>query len=354
MSILHVQNIHKRFADQDGVLHGISLDVAEGEIVSLLGPSGCGKTTLLRIIAGLEIPDQGRVVFDGQDMLSMPVHRRGFGLMFQDLALFPHKDVAANVAFGLHMRGLPRQEIARRVDEMLDLVNLRHLAHRDVYQLSGGEQQRVALARSLAPHPRLLMLDEPMGSLDRTLRDHLLEELRHILKQVGVTVLYVTHDQSEAFAIADRVVLMRDGRVVQTGVPEAVYRQPRNAWAARFLGMHNLLPGQWQGAGWVATEIGPLHVEGCGEGEVTLLIRPEAAAIGQGGVDAEGPGAAVSGILVGRSFRGALAHVIVQCTCGMTLAFDLPASAETPPVGQPIALTIRPEGIVCLSETSVL
>jgi ABC-type Fe3+/spermidine/putrescine transport system ATPase subunit len=345
MSILNVQNIHKHFADGVGVLHGIGLDVDQGEIASLLGPSGCGKTTLLRIIAGLEMPDRGHVLFDGRDMLSVPVHQRGFGLMFQDFALFPHKDVAANVAFGLRMQGLPAGEVERRVKEMLELVNLEHLAHRDVHQLSGGEQQRVALARSLAPRPRLLMLDEPMGSLDRTLRDRLLEELRHILKQVGVTVIYVTHDQSEAFAIADRVILMRAGQVIQAGRPEAVYRQPKNAWVARFMGMHNVLPGRWDAPGWVQTGIGPLRVDGCGQGQVTLLIRPEAAVI-----DQQGSGTSISGTLTSRSFRGALVHVTVQCAPGVTLAFDLPARAEIPAAGQPITLALQPEGIVCLSE----
>jgi ABC-type Fe3+/spermidine/putrescine transport system ATPase subunit len=342
--ILTVRDIHKRFDDPAGVLHGISLEVQEGEIVCLLGPSGCGKTTLLRVIAGLEAPDRGQVLFAGQEMSQVPVHQRGFGLMFQDFALFPHKDVAANVAFGLRMQRWPPDRVATRVLEMLDLVNLGELAHRNVHQLSGGEQQRVALARSLAPQPRLLMLDEPMGSLDRTLRDRLLEELQRILKQVGVTVLYVTHDQGEAFAIADRIVLMFRGQVLQTGTPGQVYRQPRNAWAARFLGMQNLLLARWAAPGLVQTEAGPFHVAGEGEGGTILLIRPEAASVGATGPET------LRGALVARSFRGGSIHIVVQSACAVQLAFDLPTGSSLPEIGQPVTLTLSPDGLICLEE----
>jgi ABC-type Fe3+/spermidine/putrescine transport system ATPase subunit len=345
MSILTIQNVHKHFDDHVGVLHGISLEIRAGEIACLLGPSGCGKTTLLRIIAGLEAPDGGQVLFEGRSVLAVPVHKRGFGLMFQDYALFPHKDVTDNVAFGLQMQGVPAEELKRRVEEALELVNLQHLAHRDIHQLSGGEQQRVALARSLAPRPKLLLLDEPIGALDRTLRDRLLEELRSILKQVKVTVLYVTHDQSEAFAIADRVILIRQGQVIQVGAPEVVYREPANAWAATFLGMRNLLPGDCVAPGIVDTEIGRLQVEGCLRGPTTVLIRPEAALVGS-----SQPGTTIRGTLIGRSFRGALIHVLVRCASDTTLAFDLPAGAEIPSNGEPVGLTLRPEGIVCLAE----
>ncbi|MBN1935358.1 MAG: ABC transporter ATP-binding protein, partial [Anaerolineae bacterium] len=299
--------------------------------------------TLLRIVAGLETPDRGRVVFDGQDMQSVPVHRRGFGLMFQDFALFPHKNVWANVAFGLRMQGLPRAQIEERVSEALTLVNLSDLARRDVYQLSGGERQRVALARSLAPRPRLLLLDEPLGSLDRTLRDRLLEELKRILKRVNMTTIYVTHDQAEAFAIADRVILMNQGRVVQEGKPVEVYRRPANAWAARFLGMQNLLPGQWMGIGIVQTKIGPLQADGCGQGDVTLLIRPDAAHL------ASPETAAIRGVVAAQTFLGALARVVVRCTGGTSLTFDLPAR-DIPPLGQPVALSLDREGVICLDK----
>ena len=342
MAILDVSNIHKHF-DGVGVLRGASLSVNEGEIACLLGPSGCGKTTLLRIIAGLEVPDQGHVYFGEQDMLSLPVHQRGFGLMFQDFALFPHKDVASNVAFGLRMRGLSRAKIERRVHEVLDLVGLGALAHRDVHQLSGGEQQRVALARSLAPRPRLLMLDEPMGSLDRTLRDRLLEELQHILREVGATALYVTHDQGEAFAVSDRVILMHQGQVIQAAPPETVYRRPVNAWAARFLGMRNLLSGRRVTPGVAQTDIGQLLVEGDQNDELIILIRPEAATLGQ-----VAGGTTIVGALASSSFRGTLLHVAVQCPSGPRLYFDLPSGTRVPAVGEPITLTLRREATICL------
>lgn len=343
MAILTVRDIHKRFDGGPSVLRGVNLDVQEGEIASLLGPSGCGKTTLLRIIAGLETPDRGDITFAGQDMLPVPVHQRDFGLMFQDYALFPHKDVAANVAFGLRMLRQSPAEIERRVQEMLSLVHLEDLAHRDVAQLSGGEQQRVALARSLAPRPRLLMLDEPLGALDRTLRDRLLEELRRILKQVSVPVIYVTHDQGEAFAVADKVTLMDEGRVVQTGTPQDVYRRPVNSWVARFLGMHNLLPGEWESPGLVRTDIGALAVQGRGQGQVTVLVRPEAAVLGSSET-----GTGLECTVLRSSFRGARAHVTVECRSGRTLAFDMPVGEVLLQAGESIVLTLLPDAITCL------
>jgi ABC-type Fe3+/spermidine/putrescine transport system ATPase subunit len=232
MGLLDVSLVSKAFAGVP-VLQEVSFHVEEGEIVCLLGPSGCGKTTLLRIIAGLEVADSGRVTLGGQPLDEVPVHRRGFGLMFQDYALFPHKDVAANVAFGLRMQAWTLRQSEARIAEMLELVGLEGYEQRRVYDLSGGEQQRVALARSLAPGPRLLMLDEPLGSLDRALREELMNELRAILKQVGVTSIYVTHDQQEAFAVADRVIVMKRGCIVQQGTPQAVYWRPASAWVAR-------------------------------------------------------------------------------------------------------------------------
>jgi len=243
MTFLKLIDIHKTYEDAP-LLCGVTFGVERGEIACLLGPSGSGKTTLLRIIAGLETAERGRVSIEGADVTALPAHRRGVVLMFQDYALFPHRTVAQNIAFGLRMWRHSRAAIAARVAEMLALTGLEDFADRDVNVLSGGERQRVALARSLAPQPRLLLLDEPLGALDRNLRERLLEDLPVILRRVGVTAITVTHDQEEAFALSDRVVLLNAGRVVQTGRPETLYDRPHNAWVARFLGLENLFPGR--------------------------------------------------------------------------------------------------------------
>lgn len=244
--LLCVESVSKKY-DNAPLLREISFGVAAGEIVCLLGPSGTGKTTLLRVIAGLEEPDAGRIVFEGNDLNGVPPHERGFGMMFQDLALFPHKNVYDNVAFGLRMmRGLrsaSAEEITARVNEALELVGLdaARFAQRDVNRLSGGEQQRVALARTLAPRPRLIMFDEPLGALDRILREDLVGELRTLLKRLHMTAIYVTHDQDEAFAIADRLVLLNGGHIEQMGTPNQLYAHPANAFVARFMGLTNLV-----------------------------------------------------------------------------------------------------------------
>ncbi|MCY4666120.1 MAG: ABC transporter ATP-binding protein [Acidimicrobiaceae bacterium] len=222
-------------------LDGVDLEVATGEVVAILGPSGCGKSTLLRAVAGLQPLDSGEVRWDGQDLAGLPVHRRDFGLMFQEHALFSHRDVAANVAFGLRMQKMEAASRSRRVREVLSLVGMAGFEERQIATLSGGEAQRVALARSLAPEPRLLMLDEPLGSLDRPRREELTEELRHLLRAVGVTVLHVTHDHDEAFAVADRVAVMQSGRIARIGAPAEIWHDPRHTEVARFLGHANVV-----------------------------------------------------------------------------------------------------------------
>jgi thiamine transport system ATP-binding protein len=217
-----------------------TIDVAGGETLAVLGPSGCGKSTLLRVIAGLQRPDEGRVELDGRDVGGVPAHRRGVGMMFQDDVLFPHRDVAGNVAFGLRMARHPATEIERRVGELLDLVGLGGMGQRSVTSLSGGERERVALARALAPEPRVLLLDEPLGSLDRPLHDRLLSELEDLFSRLGLTVVAVTHDVADAFALGGRVAVMRAGRVVQAATPDRLWAEPADAWVARFLGHANI------------------------------------------------------------------------------------------------------------------
>lgn len=221
-------------------LDDVSIAVEVGEVVAVVGPSGCGKSTMLRAVAGLEPLVSGRMVLDGQDLAGVPTHHRDLGLMFQDHALFPHLSVADNIGFGLKMKNTVAADQASRVTELLELVGLAGYADRTVDQLSGGEAQRVALARAVAPSPRLLMLDEPLGSLDRLLREQLTGDLRRLIDRLGVTALHVTHDQVEAFALADRVVVMKAGRVAQVGTPAELWHQPASAFVAEFLGHPNL------------------------------------------------------------------------------------------------------------------
>ncbi|MBA3434084.1 MAG: ABC transporter ATP-binding protein [Actinobacteria bacterium] len=241
--MLRVEDVTVRF-DGKAALDGVTLEVLDGEVVTVLGPSGSGKSTLLRVIAGLQRPDSGRVLLDGEDLISVPPHRRGIGLVFQDHALFHHRDVRANVAFGLRMRDDARGEVERRVTELLELVGLSGYERRAIATLSGGEQQRVALARALAPEPRVLLLDEPLGSLDRRLRDRLLDDLEQIFETLATTALYVTHDQGEAFALGDRVALMRAGAIVQLGTPDELWAHPADEDTAHFLGLGNVRDGQ--------------------------------------------------------------------------------------------------------------
>ena len=275
--MLEIRGIYKSYEVQP-LLQNIFFLVGTGETICLLGPSGSGKSTFLRMIAGLESPDAGQILWDGNDLASTPSHLRDFGLVFQDYALFPHLNVFDNVSFGLKMKHWKSNEIKTRVVEVLELVNLRGFDLREVTDLSGGEQQRVALARALAPRPRLLMFDEPLGALDRALREDLLNELRGILHRTQIPAIYVTHDQDEAFTIADRVLLLHKGQIVQAGTPADVWSRPNSVWVAQFLGLGNVVEGKIVNGNKVETRVGIFsimcdHQHRTGE-IVHLLVRP--------------------------------------------------------------------------------
>jgi ABC-type Fe3+/spermidine/putrescine transport system ATPase subunit len=357
VAVLDVDSVVKSFTPGVRVLDDVTIHVGDGEIACLLGPSGCGKTTLLRIIAGLETPDSGRVLFDGEDVVDLPVHRRHFGFMFQDYALFPHMSAAANVAFGLRMAGWDKRRQQQRVDEMLELVDLAGYQRRTVDELSGGEQQRIALARTLAPSPRLLLLDEPLANLDRRLREELVDELRAIIRRVGVTTIFVTHDQAEAFALADHVVVMRAGRIEQDGTPQAVYGRPANAFVAGFLGFHNLLTGRVTPDGLtVDTAIGLLPLPASPAPETAaepyaVLIRPDAGVIEPQTADALA--GSVDGVVAAGSFRGGIYRMqfAPDAPGAPILQFDVPTSAgrPLPQVGDRLRLGIQRDGVLLVT-----
>ncbi|GAA6732563.1 MULTISPECIES: ABC transporter ATP-binding protein [Thermus] len=289
--LLALKGIRKRFGEHE-VLKGIDLAVYPGEILALLGPSGCGKTTLLRVIAGLESPDGGRVVLEGQDITHLPPERRGIGFVFQDYALFPHLTALGNVAFGL--KGKDR---LLRAQKALERVGMTLFQHRKPQELSGGQQQRVALARALAPGPKLVLLDEPFSSLDASLRAATREEVRKVLKETGTTALLVTHDQEEALSFADRLGVMRDGRLLQVDTPEAVYLRPKTPFVAQFLGRTNLLSGEGKGR-YAETCLGPVALAEPAHGPLLLSLRPEALRL----APPEAGGAL--GRVVAREFKG--------------------------------------------------
>ncbi|MEU9452420.1 ABC transporter ATP-binding protein [Streptomyces sp. NPDC048277] len=329
MPLLELSQATVRFGGR-AVLDAVDLDVAEHEVVCVLGPSGSGKSTLLRAVAGLQPLASGRVSLDGHDQARVPAHRRGVGLMFQDHQLFPQRDVGGNVAFGLRMRGDGKEQRTRRVGELLELVGLPGAERRAVAGLSGGEQQRVALARALAPRPRLLMLDEPLGQLDRSLRERLVVELRELFGRLGTTVLAVTHDQGEAFALADRVVVMRDGRIAQSGTPLDVWQRPADEFVARFLGFGNVVPATVEGSVAV-TPWGKLPVpESAPQGPRTLLVRPA-------GVRLVAADAGLPCTVTARTFQGTHVTVHLQPQDGPRLEAAC-ALREAPAAGDAVGV----------------
>lgn len=342
--MLRLQGVSARYG-QATILDGIDLAVDDGALVSVLGPSGAGKTTLLRIVAGLERPTTGSVSWDSRDLADVAVHERGFGLMFQDYALFPHRDVFGNVAFGLRMRGDDEAAIRARVAESLELVGMAGTERRSIDRLSGGEQQRVALARAVAPKPRLLMLDEPLGSLDRELRQRLPLELRAIFKAIDATVLYVTHDQEEALGVGDRTIILRDGRIEADGTPEALWHAPPTAFVARFLGFHNVcaaIVGDGVGATpWSDVPVDP----GTPDGTHEIVVRPDAFAPDEDGT--------VRGRVTKRIFRGD--HVRIRLAIDGAPPLEVDARwSPSPEIGDALVLRVDPAGIVVLPTGAML
>ena len=289
MGFLTLTNIQKHFAGGVAAVENFNLDVDRGEFVSFLGPSGCGKTTTLRMIAGFERPTSGTITVDGKEISNKPPNQRNVGMVFQSYALFPNMSVADNIGFGLKVRRRPKQDIAKRVAELLTMINLEGRGDRYPWQLSGGQQQRVALARALAIEPQVLLLDEPLSALDAKIRINLRKEIRAIQRQLGITTVYVTHDQEEALSLSDRVVVMSDGRIEQIGTPSQIYNFPATTFVASFVGTLNLV-----NAGVVDASTGRLSVDGqeilasnvggaaSQDGRVTLALRPEGISLGQG------------------------------------------------------------------------
>ncbi len=339
MALLRLEDVTVRFGTHTA-LDAVDLEVTEHEIVCVLGPSGSGKSTLLRIVAGLQSADSGRVLLSGTDQAGVPVHRRGVGLMFQDHQLFPQRDVGGNVTFGLRMHGVARAEQERRVAQLLEMVGLPGAQGRAIASLSGGEQQRVALARALAPEPRLLMLDEPLGQLDRGLRERLVVELRGLFGRLGTTVLAVTHDQGEAFALADRVVVMREGRIAQAGTPLEVWQKPADAFVARFLGFDNVVAATVSGTA-ADTPWGKIPVpDGSRQGEGRLLVRPT-------GVRLTDAGDGMRCTVASRSFRGN--HVVLRLrpVDGPPLEAEC-APADAPHEGAEVGVVFAADDVVVL------
>jgi putative spermidine/putrescine transport system ATP-binding protein len=359
MAALRLEGITKSYGGAGPVVRDLSLSVGSGEFVTLLGPSGCGKSTTLKIVAGLVAPDRGRVALGGRDVTVLPASARGVGIVFQNLALFPHMTAAENVAFGLRMRGLPRPEIRRRVDAALELVRMQGFEERVPAQLSGGQQQRVALARACAIEPAVLLLDEPLGALDRKLREEMQVEIRALTRRLGVTALFVTHDQEEALVLSDRVAVMNHGVVEQLDRPQAVFRRPATAFVAGFMGVANLFPARVS-----AEDPAALGLEGA-EGlrlrcerrgtpgaAVVVGLRPEDALLAGAGAPAPDGNAFVATVL-GVVYQGAMVTLTLrpEAASGLVLTARVAAAGHgglgrEPAPGEPLQVGWRPSDVL--------
>jgi putative spermidine/putrescine transport system ATP-binding protein len=346
---VRLEGLSRHYGDVKA-LDELDLTLHPGELVVLLGPSGCGKTTTLRLLAGLEDADTGRVMVGGQDVTRRPASKRDMGMVFQAYSLFPHMTVKDNVAFGLKLRRQAKAERDKRAMEMLELVGLTEQAGRYAHQLSGGQQQRVALARALAIQPRVLLLDEPLSALDAKVRAQLRDEIRRIQLEVGTTTLFVTHDQEEALAIADRVGVMRGGRIEQLGSPVDVYTRPATPFVAEFVGLSNRLAGEATGSGTVVVRgvTLPLVDADMPAGPVVAQVRPEAVTVASGGSPEAGP---LTGTVIATTFLGATSRVTVDLGDTTVMAAMATAEATALSAGQRVTLTIRPNPVLVSADS---
>ena len=331
-------------------LNGLTLTLAPGELVALLGPSGCGKTTAMRLVAGLEEANGGRVVIDGADVTNLPANKRDVGMVFQAYSLFPHMTAWQNVAFGLQMRKVGVDERRHRAHEMLGVVGLSDFADRFAHQLSGGQQQRVALARALAINPKILLLDEPLSALDARVRARLRDEIRRIQLEVGITTLFVTHDQEEALAVADRVGVMNKGRLEQLGPPTEVYSRPATPFVAEFVGLTNRLAGVVRdGEVDVRGARLPLVKPDTADGPAIALVRPETVSLAAEKDSSPGP---LVGTVIATSFLGATSRVTVDLGDATVLAQLTTADASSMPPGTRVRLVLRPDAVLIARDES--
>jgi putative spermidine/putrescine transport system ATP-binding protein len=340
---VRLEDLRRRYAGVTA-LDGLSLTLAPGELVALLGPSGCGKTTAMRLVAGLEESDGGRVVVGGQDVTGLPANKRDMGMVFQAYSLFPHMTAWENVAFGLQMRKVGAAERRQKAEETLDLVGLAAYSTRYAHQLSGGQQQRVALARALAINPKVLLLDEPLSALDAKVRSRLRDEIRRVQLEVGITTLFVTHDQEEALAIADRVGVMNKGRLEQLGPPTTVYSRPATPFVAEFVGLTNRLPGEVRdGAVNVRGIRLPLVQPDAADGPAVALVRPETVSLV---ADPHADLGALVGTVIATAFLGATSRVSVDLGDVTVLAQLTTADASALPAGTRVRLVLRPDAVL--------
>ncbi|MGM0536314.1 MAG: ABC transporter ATP-binding protein [Pseudomonadota bacterium] len=345
-SSIEMQDLHKRFGRDTVALDGVDLTIEAGEFFTLLGPSGCGKTTLLRILAGLEEADDGRLAIGGKDITEVPPHKRSVNTVFQSYALFPHLSVRENLAFGLRMRGLPPEEREARVAKIAEFIKLGDLVDRRVDQLSGGQRQRIALARALVNEPDVLLLDEPLSALDAGLRSQLQVELLRVQKRLGMTFVFVTHDQQEAMVMSDRIAVLNGGVIQQVGSPREVYEHPVNAFVARFMGHDNLYPVTARQGQRLTTPLGELAAEGGGEGSL-LLIRPETLDLLPGEVAGDNH---LPAVVSERLYRGSHAEYRLEVGASTLQATLNNRGRRLPEVGDRITVSVAPEDLVTLSE----